>query len=225
MSLGAIIKRHKRTLINFHESFLMPFVEKAAWRYMQFDPDNYPIGDYKFVASSTLGIMAREYEVTQLVQLMQTMSQDSPAYPLLIKSIVDNMNIANREEISAAIAQAGQPSPEQQQAMQQQQQMQMQMMQLDMAFKQAQVQREQAEAQLAMAKAESEPKLTEAKYVAALSNNLDDDNESKDFERRVKVAELALKEKGIESNERIANAQMQAKLQSESKLKEAIDGV
>ena len=28
MSLGAIIKRHKRTLINFQQSFLIPFVKK-----------------------------------------------------------------------------------------------------------------------------------------------------------------------------------------------------
>ena len=34
MSLGAIIKRHKRTLINFQESFVIPFVTKAAHRYM-----------------------------------------------------------------------------------------------------------------------------------------------------------------------------------------------
>ena len=32
MSLGAIIKRHKRTLINFQESFLLPMIEKTAWR-------------------------------------------------------------------------------------------------------------------------------------------------------------------------------------------------
>ena len=71
--LGAIIKRHKRTLINFQQSFLLPFVKKAAYRYMQFDPENYPVADYKFNATSTLGIIAREYEVTQLVQLLQTM--------------------------------------------------------------------------------------------------------------------------------------------------------
>ena len=70
MSLGAIIKRHKRTLINFQQSFLIPFVEKAAWRYMQFDPESYPVSDYKFVATSSLGIIAREYEVTQLTQLL-----------------------------------------------------------------------------------------------------------------------------------------------------------
>jgi len=57
MSLGAIIKRHKRTLINFQEAFLIPFVTKAAWRYMQFEPELYPVADYKFHTSSSLGII------------------------------------------------------------------------------------------------------------------------------------------------------------------------
>ena len=58
MSLGAIIKRHKRTLVNFQQSFLIPFVKKAACRYMQFDPESYPVSDYKFNTTSTLGIIA-----------------------------------------------------------------------------------------------------------------------------------------------------------------------
>jgi hypothetical protein len=134
MSLGAIIKRHKRTLINFQQSFLIPFVKKAACRYMQFDPESYPVADYKFNATSSLGIIAREYEVTQLVQLLQTMSQDSPLYPTLIQSIIDNMNLANREELQAKLQQAmeqGQPSPEEQQ-------MQMAVQQAQLQFQQSQ---------------------------------------------------------------------------------------
>ena len=102
--LGAIIKRHKRTLINFQDCFL-PFVKKAACRCMCLDPENYPVADYKFNATSTLGIIAREYEVTQLVQLLQTMSQDSPLYNILI-SIIDNMNLSNREELTARLQEA-----------------------------------------------------------------------------------------------------------------------
>jgi hypothetical protein len=130
MSLGAIIKRHKRTLINFQQSFLLPFVKKAAYRYMQFDPDNYPVADYKFNASSTLGIIAREYEVTQLVQLLQTMQQDSPLYPVLIQSIIDNMNLSNREELIASLQQASQPNPQAQQMAQAAQQAQLQFQQV-----------------------------------------------------------------------------------------------
>ncbi len=208
MSLGAIIKRHKRTLINFHESFLLPFVEKAAWRYMQFDPERYQAKDYKFIASSTLGIVAREYEVSQLVQLLNTTPPDSPAYPLLVKSVITNMNISNREEIIAALDQASQPNPEQQAMMQQQQQMQAQMMQLEMALKQAQVQREQAEAQLAMVKAQVEPQLAQAKYVSAISNNLNEDNESADFEKRMAMTDRMLKARDLDIKERAMQNQM-----------------
>jgi hypothetical protein len=92
---------------------------------MQFDPENYPINDYIFEVTSTLGIIAREYEVTQLVQLLQTMGQESPMYPILVQSIVDNMQLQNREELMQAIQQASEPNPEAQQAQQQQQQSQL----------------------------------------------------------------------------------------------------
>jgi hypothetical protein len=76
---------------------------------------------------------------------------------------------------------------------------------------QAKAQREQAEAAKAVAEAQATPQLTQAKLVAALTNNLNEDNESKDFERRVRLAEIALKEKDIDSNERIAMTQMMRK--------------
>lgn len=209
MSLGAIIKRHKRTLINFQECFLIPMVQKSAWRYMQFDPEHYPVKDFKFVASSSLGVIAREYEVTQLVQLLQTLGQDSPIYPMLVTAVIDNMGLANREELIAQIKQLSQPNPEQQQAAQMQQQAQMAAVQADMQLKQAQAQKAAAEAQKAQVEAQLEPEVVRAKLVSALSNNLNEDNESKDFERRAKIAELMIKERDIESNERIAMMQMQ----------------
>jgi hypothetical protein len=208
MSLGAIIKRHKRTLINFQESFLIPLVQKSAWRYMQFDPDHYPVRDFKFVPHSSLGVIAREYEVTQLVQLLQTMGQDSPIYPMLVTAVIDNMGLANREELIAKIEEMSQPNPEQQQQAQMAQQMQMGMAQADMQLKQAQAQKAGAEAQKAMVEAQLEPQLAQAKMISALSNNLDEDSEAKDFERRVKLAEIMLKEKDIDSNLEITRMQM-----------------
>ena len=209
MSLGAIIKRHKRTLINFQEAFLLPFVEKAAYRYMQFDPELYPVQDYKFVASSSLGIIAREYEVTQLVQLLQTMSPDSPMYPMLIESIVDNMNLSNREAIIEGLRQANQPNPEEQQ-------MQQQQMQAQMAAQQAQLDLSNAQATEAMSRARknaAETGLTayeaETNRLKVLTTNLEPgDQDEKEFERRVKLAELLLKERAIASDEAIVSKQM-----------------
>ncbi len=198
MSLGAIIKRHKRTLINFQQSFLLPFVTKAAHRYMQFDPENYPVADYKFNATSTLGIIAREYEVTQLVQLLQTMQQDSPLYPVLIQSIIDNMNLSNREELIAAMQQASQPDPQQQQMAQMAQQAQMQLQQAQTAALQGQANESEARASKYVVDAELAPQGIEIELIEAITRNLrEGDEDDKEFERRMKIGQLAIKEANL----------------------------
>ena len=207
MSLGAIIKRHKRTLINFQQSFLIPFVTKAAHRYMQFDPENYPVKDYKFNATSTLGIIAREYEVTQLVQLLQTMKQDSPVYPVLLQSIVDNMNLSNREELIASMQQAQQPNPEAQQAAQMAQQAQLEFQQSQTAALSAQAQESQARAQKYSVEAQLAPQELEIDKISAVTRNLQAGNEDdKEFERRLKVAEVVLKETEIQDKKEAMKA-------------------
>ena len=204
MGLGAIIKRHKRTLINFQENFLIPFIEKAACRYMQFVPELYPVKDYKFVATSTLGIIAREYETTQLVQLLQTMPQESPVYNLLVTAVVDNMAISNRDEIIAAIQQAAQPNPQAQQLQQVQTQMQMEsaMAQLENIKAQtaevvSRVQQNNVETQLL-------PIEEETRRIAAMSKNMPMD----EFKKLVEYAKLQLKEKEIDVKENMVEMQM-----------------
>jgi hypothetical protein len=206
MSLGAIIKRHKRTLINFQQSFLLPFVAKAAHRYMQFDPENYPVADYKFTATSTLGIIAREYEVTQLVQLLQTMKQDSPIYPVLIQSIIDNMNLSNRDELIASMQQAAQPDPQAQQMAQMAQQTQMEFQQSQTAALQAQAAESQARASKYSMETQLLPEELQIEKIEAITRNLKEgDQEDKEFERRLKVADALLKEKQIEGKRPNAN--------------------
>tara|TARA_R110000824_G_scaffold313084_1_gene499957 strand:- start:2726 stop:4576 length:1851 start_codon:yes stop_codon:yes gene_type:complete len=207
MSLGAIIKRHKRTLINFQENFLIPFVKKSACRYMQYSPELYPAQDFKFVATSSLGIIAREYEVTQLVQLLQTMSPDSPMYPMLVESIVDNMGLANREEIIASMRQASQPNPEQQEAQQMAQQLQMASAQAQLENVKAQtaeivsrIEQNQVETQLL-------PIEEETRRISAMAKNMPVD----EFQRLVEIAKLELKQKEIESREDIVQMQMAKK--------------
>ncbi len=211
MSLGAIIKRHKRTLLNFQDNFLIPFVSKAAHRYMQFNPDLYKAQDHKFVASGSLGIIAREYEVSQLVQLLQTTPPDSPIYMGLVSAIIDNMNLSNREQILASVQQAMQPDPAAQEAQQQQQQLQMailqaqlQKLQVEAAEINTRVQQNNVETQLL-------PIEEETRRIAALAKHA----EPSEFEKLIEVAKLELENvkveqaaRDIESNERIAALQM-----------------
>lgn len=203
MATATMIKKYKRTLVNFQEDFLIPFIYKAAWRYMQFDPARYPSVDVKFIPTATLGIIAREYEQKQLAFLIQTLGAESPLTPILMQAVVKNSSFSDREKLIAQlqqISQQKQPDPVQQAAAQ-----------LELADKKAEVDKKQAEANYTNVKAQLEPSVVQAKVVAALSNNLNEDAEGKDFERRAKIAELMLQEKDIQSNEDIAKMQMAIK--------------
>jgi len=203
MSLGAIIKRHKRTLINFQESFLIPFVSKAAWRYMQYEPELYPVSDYNFLATSSLGIVAREYEVSQLVQLLQTMGKDTPYYPIMLKSIVDNMNVSNREELIGLIDKAAQPTPEQQQAQEQTRQAELAFQASQTAALGGQAKESEARAQKLMVEAQAIPQELETDRIKAITTNLSEgEQDDREFERRLKVADRILKEKEIDLKHR-----------------------
>ena len=210
MSLGAIIKRHKRTLINFQDCFLIPLIEKSAYRYMQYDPENFPAQDFKFVASSSLGVIAREYEVTQLVQLLQTLGQDSPMYPLLVEAVVDNMSLSNREELIAQLKQLSQPNPEAKQAASLQMEQQLATMQAQVQLLQAQAAESQGRAMKYQTEAQAIPTQLETDRIKAVSGSLQpDDKGDKEFEKRARLAELVLKEREITSKEAIVAKQMQ----------------
>ena len=202
MSMAGVIKRQKRTLVNFQESFLIPFVEMAAYRYMQFEPDLFPAADFSFVATSSLGVIAREYEVTQLVQLLQTTGEQNPIYPMLIEAVVENMNISNREELVAAMVQAMQPNPEEQQRQQQ-------MAEEDRAFKNSQTNALNAQAAESQSRAEKIaieakgiPVELETDRIKAVNGM--DDKDDKKFKKQLEIAKLALNERamGLKSNDR-----------------------
>ena len=212
MSLGAIMKRHKRTLINFQDCFLIPLIEKSAYRYMQYDPENFPAQDFKFVASSSLGVIAREYEVTQLVQLLQTLGQDSPMYPMLVEAVVDNMSLSNREDIIAQLKQLNQPNPQAQEAQQAQMQMELATQQAQIQLLQSQAAESQSRAGKYQMETQAIPEKVQNDRIRAVSSNIQPGNQDdKEFEKRARIAELVLKERDIVSKERIVDQQMSPK--------------
>jgi hypothetical protein len=202
MSMGAIIKRHKRTLLNFQENFIIPFVTKAAHSYMQFEPELYKAQDHKFVATSSLGIIAREYEVTQLVQLLQTMPQDNPVYPMLIEAVIEHMNISNREQILGKIKEASKPNPEAQAQAQKEQQFQEQlaMAQLDKIVAEA----DEIKSRIKQNSVETEllPVEEETRRMAVIAKT-DTTSEDKDreFNRKYKIAQLTNQERQLDIQE------------------------
>lgn len=203
MALSGLMKKNKRTLINFQEDFLMPFIMKAAWRFMQFDPDRYPVKDFCFIPVSTMGMVAREYEQQQMVGLMQTLGPSSPITPVLLQGIIQSSSMSNREEIVATLQQMSQPDP----MAQQMQQLQMATAQATLQKTQAEAAKAQAEAEKAGAQAQAIPAETQIKAVQAMNSQ----KPVSPLDGIAKIASVALKEADIKSNERIAMLQMAGK--------------
>jgi hypothetical protein len=146
MTQSASIKRQKRTLMNFQNTFLIPMINKSMWRKIQFDVDRYPVVDYKFVPYSTMGIMAKELEMTQMVQMLQAIPKDSPAFNTILLSMVQNSSMHDRDQIVQSLMQAQQPNPEQEQMQQMHMQLQMQQAQADIQKTIAMAEEEKAKA-------------------------------------------------------------------------------
>jgi hypothetical protein len=202
IALSGIIKKNKRTLVNFQENFLIPFIEKAAWRFMQFDAENFPVQDFKFVPTGTLGMLAREVEQLQFINLLKTLGADNPLTPMLLQGVIQNSTLPNKQAMLQQMAQANQPNPEQQQLQQLQVQAQIKDAELTLANKQADIVKKQAETQQIVVETQLYPDEIKAKLAAALSNNLKEgEQDDKEFQRRAKIAELMLKEKDINLKE------------------------
>jgi hypothetical protein len=212
-AVATIIKKYKRTLVNFQEDFLIPFIKKAAFRYMQFDPERYPSVDMNFVPTATLGIIAREYEQQLFIGLLQTLGPNTPVLPLILKGIMQNSSLTNRFELIAKLDEMMQPNPEQQQMEQLQQQLALQAAQAQIAVNTTQAEQNRAEATKLSVEAQLMPQEVQAKNMAAVTKNLPNEDEaaSREFDKRVKIAELMLKEADIKNKSKIVELQMAEK--------------
>ena len=156
MMQSAAIKRQKRTLMNFQNTFLIPMINKTMWRKVQFDVKRYPVTDYKFVPYSTMGIMAKELEMQQMVAMLQSVPKDSPAFNILMLAVFQNSSMHNRDQIVKSLMESQKPNPQQQQMQQMQMQLEMEQKKADIQKTMAEAQEEQTKAQLNAAKAGAE---------------------------------------------------------------------
>jgi hypothetical protein len=213
MAVATIIKKYKRTLVNFQEDFLIPFIQKAAFRYMQFDPERYPSVDMTFIPTATLGIIAREHEQQMFIGLLQTLGPNTPVLPLILKGVLANSSLTNRYELMEQLDKMSQPNPQAEQMQQMQQQLAMQAAQAQIAVNTTQAEQNRAEAQKLLTEAQLMPQEMQAKNMAAITKNLpnESDTASKEFDKRVKIAELMLKEADIKNKSKIVELQMAEK--------------
>ena len=210
MAVASIIKKYKRTLVNFQEDFMIPFISKAAYRYMQFDPERYPTVDMKFIPTAALGIIAREHEQQQFIGLLQTLGPNTPVLPVILKGIIGNSSLSNRYELVQMLDKMASGDPQAQQAQQMQQQLALQLAQAQIAVQTTQAEQNKAEAQKLLTEAQLMPIELQAKSMAATTKNLpnQDDLASREFDKRVKIADLMLKEADIKNKAKIVEKQM-----------------
>lgn len=157
---------------------------------MQFDPEKYPSKDYHFTVVSSLGVIAREYEVSQLAQILQVIPPNTPAHGAMIKAIIEHMNVTSKEKLLAVIDASSQPDPQAQQMQQAQMQAQMELQQAQTAVLMAQAEEAKSRATKYNVESELMPQETVLKYSDQDKDGKIDD----DFQKKLQLAQQLMAE-------------------------------
>jgi hypothetical protein len=105
------LKRMRRTMWNIERQFLNPLIRKSYDRYMQFAPSRYP-ADNEFRVRGTMGIVAREFEQSNLTALLSVVQPESPTYNIILQSVIELSNSPKRDEILTKLEELNKPDPE-----------------------------------------------------------------------------------------------------------------
>lgn len=235
MALAPIIKRYKRTMVHFLDVFLMPALEKITYRNMQSMPERYPMVPLKFKAASTMGIMQREYETSQLTSLLSVLQPGTAEHRAVLTGLVSNTSIPNREQVLELIA-SGEERERMAMAMQVAQQsdpmaaeLKTVSIKLEIAEKQAKIRKLDSESLLNTVKAQEAKASSEIEAMQVASKGLyaiPAEQQAAEFDRRFKMTQLAIKQAELDekradraSNERIAGLQMSVSAQTSEKVR------
>jgi hypothetical protein len=162
LNASAFIKRARRTMQNIERQWMQPLVQKAMLRYMQFDPQTFQY-DPVFSVRGTMGIMAREFEQQQLIQVLGIM-KDTPMGPMIMKAVVDNTSSPHKKDMMKALDQFLAPPSEE--AAQKQKQMEELQMRAQMAqTAEVEAKAEKAKAEAGRAQAQGYKAKTEADFM------------------------------------------------------------
>ena len=152
MIQSSALKRMRRTMWNMERQFLNPLIRKTYGRYVQFSPRRYPMKDLEFVIRGTMGIVAREFEQSNLTALLSVIPPESPTYGLILQNIIELSNSPKRDQLLKQIEQMNKPDPEAEQKKKMMDQLQME--QAMEAVKEAKLENAKTEAEIAKLQAE-----------------------------------------------------------------------
>jgi hypothetical protein len=117
MMAASTVKRSKRTMHNIENQLLRPLIQKILWRYMQFRPERYK-QDVKFSVRGAMGMMAREFEQSQLLQMYAATPDEAPPKMLILREVFALSSSPNKQRMVDAIDRMLAPPDEETQAKQ-----------------------------------------------------------------------------------------------------------
>jgi hypothetical protein len=218
IAMAALIRRNRQRVLNFQNDFLIPLMEETYYRYVQFDPDSFPSLPPTFEVVSTVGLLEREFETSRLMKLGNTLGPESVVMHSILEQVVGLSNTRNRETMLIDITEAKEKlknDPQKAEEAARQAAMQLSAFQLEIEKAKAEVSKLYQEAKRIQIETELAPRLAQAEIVGSLSKNIRDKAPADEFERRVKIFEMMMKEEelnikksDVDSNERIAMAQL-----------------
>jgi len=160
LNASMFIKRSRRTMQNIERQFIRPLVNKVYERYALLDAKAF-VQDLEFSPKGTLGIMAREFEQQQLIQMLALVPNESKPFFVMTKAIFDQSSSPHKKELSQSVEEWINPE-----VTQEQKQQQAKMQELQLRQQEAVV----AELEAKARKADAEAKRAEAQAQEALVN-------------------------------------------------------
>ena len=186
---SAFIKRAKLTMQSVDVDFLSPLIRKSIVAYNALNPNRYPHIP-QFTVNSTMSIMAREFEQMQMTNLLAIIPQQSPAFPIILKGIIENYSGPSKDKIIDAIEASMKPDPAAQQAAQQQQQLTMAKLKGDVDKVNAEIQEIQQRANLTGAKTQTEQVKTKLAPVQTQIQAMQAQNSAKTADTQARQVEV-----------------------------------
>lgn len=209
---SAYIKRAKLTMQAVDTDFLAPLIRKSIIAYAALNPARYPKLP-AFSVNSTMSIMAREFEQMQMTNLLAVVPQQSSAFPIILKGIIENYSGPSKDKIIEAIEQSMKPDPAAQQAQQQQQALTMAKLQADVNKVNEEINEIKSRSALNGAKASSEqvktqlaPAQIQIQHAQAVNGAKSADTQARQVEIEAAKAQIDHHHKTIDhSHERVRN--------------------
>ena len=103
IALQTFLRRNKGIASNVERGLMQPMITKLAWRSMQFKPRRFPPTDFKFKARGAMGILERDAERSNLVELLQAIPPESPAFFAIVRLIVESGPYEQHQQIMAIL--------------------------------------------------------------------------------------------------------------------------